>query len=238
MSGKSSDAISDAPSERQVVAYLKTHKDFFVTHEALLADITVPHASGSAVSLVERQVAVLRERNLELRERLHHLLEVARENDMLFEKMRGLILALLEADTITALAAALERELKLRFASEFVSFLLFDVSGATGAAQSVHLQDAQEKIPALLKGRRAIAGQLREEELVFLFGHEGALVRSCAVVPVHHSRPLGLLAIGSSSVEHFKTSMDTLFISFVGDVLARVLLPILDTPAARQSESA
>lgn len=232
MSGES---LGDALTESQVVAYLKAHKDFFVTHEALLADITVPHASGSAVSLVERQVGVLRERNLELRERLHRLLEVARENDMLFEKMRGLILGLLEADTVSELAAALERELKARFASEFVSFLLFDVSGSTGAAQSVHLQDAQEKIPALVKGRRAIAGQLRNEELTFLFGHEGGLVKSCAVVPVYHGRPLGLLAIGSTSPEHFKTSMDTLFISFVGDVLARVLQPILDAPAARQT---
>ncbi|MDI1301340.1 MAG: DUF484 family protein [bacterium] len=232
MSGESP---SDAFDESQVVAYLKAHKDFFVTHEALLADITVPHATGTAVSLVERQVGVLRERNLELRERLERLLGVARENDMLFEKMRGLILGLLESASIADLAVALERELKARFASEFVSFLLFDVSGATGAAQSVHLEDAQEKIPALVKGRSAIAGQLRTEELTFLFGHEGRLVKSCAVVPVHHGRPLGLLAIGSTSTEHFKTSMDTLFIGFVGDVLARVLLPILNAPAARQS---
>lgn len=236
MTDKSPDeALADTLGEEQIVAYLKAHKDFFVTHESLLADITVPHSTGSAVSLVERQVGVLRERNLDLRERLERLLVVARENDMLFEKMRGLILALLEAKNITDLAAALERELKARFASEFVSFLLFDVSGATGAAQSVHLQDAQEKIPALVKGRRAIAGQLRNEELTFLFGHEGLLVKSCAVVPVHHGRPLGLLAIGSSNSEHFKTSMDTLFIGFVGDVLARLLPSLLDVTSARQS---
>ncbi len=131
MSGESP---SDAFDESQVVAYLKAHKDFFVTHEALLADITVPHVTGTAVSLVERQVGVLRERNLELRERLERLLGVARENDMLFEKMRGLILGLIESASIADLAFALERELKARFASEFVSFLLFDVSGATGAA--------------------------------------------------------------------------------------------------------
>lgn len=229
------DASSEALSEAQVVAYLKAHKDFFVAHEAVLADITVPHASGSAVSLVERQVGVLRERNVELRERLQRLLEVARENDMLFEKMRGMILALLEADSISDLALALERELKARFSSEFVSFLLFDAGGNTGAAQNVSLQEAQEKIPALVKGRRAIAGQLRNDELTFLFGHEGRLVKSCAVVPVYQARPLGLLAIGSTSAEHFKTSMDTLFISFIGDVLARVLLPLLSTRATRQS---
>lgn len=226
---------SELPSAEQVAAYLKAHKDFFVDHESLLADITIPHETGKAVSLVERQVVVLRERNVELRERLTRLLDVARENDMLFEKMRGLILALLETTSVPALAAALERELQQRFGSEHVSFLLFDVSGATGAAQSITLVSAQEKVPALVRGRQAVAGQLRKEELQFLFGHEGEQVRSCAVVPVQHERPLGLLAIGSSNPEHFKSSMDTLFISFIGDVLARVLLPLLGGNAARQT---
>lgn len=222
------------PTEAQVAAYLKAHKDFFERHPDLLTELSVPHASGSAVSLVERQVSVLRERNLEMRERLNRLLEVARENDMLFEKMRGLILALLEARSVAEMAAALERELKARFNSEFVSFLLFDVDGATGAAHSVRLADAQDHVPSLVKGRQAIAGQLRREELTFLFGHEGEQVRSCAVVPLQHDRPLGLLAIGASNTEHFRTSMDTLFISFVGDVLARLLAPMLGADATRQ----
>ncbi len=226
---------SELPSAEQVVAYLKAHKNFFVDHEALLADISIPHETGKAVSLVERQVVVSRERNVELRERLTHLLDVARENDVLFEKMRSLTLALLETKTVAQLAVALERELRQRFGSEYVSFLLFDVSGATGAAQSIALTSAQEKIPALVRGRQVITGQLRKDELQFLFGHEGEQVRSCAVVPVQHERPLGLLAIGSSNADHFRSTMDTLFISFIGDVLARVLLPLLGGDAARQT---
>jgi len=226
---------SELPSAEQVAAYLKAHKNFFVDHEALLADISIPHETGKAVSLVERQVVVLRERNVELRERLTHLLDVARENDVLFEKMRSLTLALLETKTVAQLAVALERELRQRFGSEYVSFQLFDVSGATGAAQSIALTSAQEKIPALVRGRQVITGQLRKDELQFLFGHEGEQVRSCAVVPVQHERPLGLLAIGSSNADHFRSSMDTLFISFIGDVLARVLLPLLGGDAARQT---
>jgi len=226
---------SELPSAEQVVAYLKAHKNFFVDHEALLADISIPHETGKAVSLVERQVVVLRERNVELRERLTHLLDVARENDVLFEKMRSLTLALLETKNVAQLAVALERELRQRFGSEYVSFLLFDVSGATGAAQSIALTSAQEKIPALVRGRQVITGQLRKDELQFLFGHEGEQVRSCAVVPVQHERPLGLLAIGSSNADHFRSTMDTLFISFIGDVLARVLLPLLGGDAARQT---
>jgi hypothetical protein len=176
---------------------------------------------------------VLKERNLEMRERLQHLLDVARENDVLFEKMRGLVLSLLEAKSISDVVAFLERELKARFQSEFISFLLFDTKGATGAAYCVRLQDAQDHMPTLIKGRQAIAGQLRTEELAFLFGHEGTHVKSCAVVPLNLGRPLGLLAIGSSDIGHFRTSMDTMFISFVGEVLARIVEPMLETTLDR-----
>lgn len=227
--------MSGEPSEAQVATWLKTHQDFFERHPDLLTELSIPHVSGGAVSLVERQVNVLRERNLELRERLQRLLDVARENDVLFDKMRGLVLALLEAGSISDLARALEDELRARFGSEFIGFLLFDVAGPTGAAQSVALQEAQAQVPSLVRGRQAIAGHLRDEELSFLFGHEGRQVKSCAVVPIYHERPLGLLAIGSADAAHFRTSMDTLFISFVGDVLARVLSPLLDAHAARQS---
>lgn len=218
-----------------VASYLRQHPEFFVDHEGLLADIRIPHDSGNAVSLVERQVSVLRERNIELRERLHKLLDVARENDQLFEKTRGLILALLESRDLPALADTLQKELRHRFQSEHISLLLFEpVNGPAGSASVVTTADAQERIPALLRGQRAIAGQLRKDELTFLFGEAAAHVASCAVVPVLLDRPLGLLAIGSSSTEHFKSSMDTLFITHIGDVLARLLSPLLAADAARQ----
>lgn len=221
--------------EATVVAYLRQHPEFFVHHEELLTEITVPHESGAAISLIERQVAVLRERNIELRERLHKLLDVARENDQLFEKTRGLILALLDAKSLSQLSNALLVELRERFHSEQVSFLLFDPEQeALGAATGIRLKDAQERIPSLVKGRRAIAGQLRRDELAFLFGDVAADVASCAVVPVTLERPLGLLAIGSRNPEHFKSSMDTLFITHIGDVLARLLTPLLAATPARQ----
>jgi len=224
-------------TEAQVAAWLRSRKDFFERHPDLLVELAIPHATGGAVSLVERQVGVLRERNLELRERLQRLLDVARENDVLFEQIRGLVLALLEARSIPALATALEDELRARFSSEFVSLLLFDIDSDSvgGGVHSVALQEAQAHVPALVRGRQAVAGQLRREELAFLFGQEGAQVKSCAVVPLHHGRIVGLLAIGASDTEHFRSSMDTLFISFVGDVLARVLTPLLPARAAAQA---
>jgi uncharacterized protein YigA (DUF484 family) len=188
------------------------------------------------VSLVERQVAVLRERNVELRDRLHKLLDVARENDQLFEKTRGLVLSLLEAQSLPDLSGQLYSGLRERFQSEYISLLVFDTGlDALGGAVETTLDEAQEKIPGLIRGQRALAGQLRKDELQFLFADNATSVASCAVVPLHFGRTLGLLAIGSSRADHFKSSMDTLFISYIGDVLARLLAPFLKAGAARRT---
>ena len=62
-----------------------------------------PHARGSSISLVERQLAVLRERSLDMHQRLGRLVDVARDNDRLFELTRQLTLDLLDADSLATL---------------------------------------------------------------------------------------------------------------------------------------
>lgn len=210
----------DMLNSDQVADYLREHPDFFLAHGELLTELRVPHATNGAVSLVERQVAVLRERNIELRTRLHRLLDTARENDALFEKTRVLALTLIAAPDLAERVAVLHQQLRELFGSERVSLLLF-TDRAPGEARAVDLGDAQARIPALMKGRRAVAGVLRPDEVQYLFGDTE--VQSAAVIPLFLDRPLGLLAIGASDVQHFRSSMDTLFISFVGDVLARLL---------------
>ena len=80
-----------ALTKRQVAAYLKAHPDFFKGQDELLTQMSIPHVRGSAISLVERQLLVLRERNTEMSQRLNHLLDVARENDRLFEDRKSVV---------------------------------------------------------------------------------------------------------------------------------------------------
>ena len=65
-----------------VAEYLRQHPDFFIDYENLLSELALPHHTGEhAISLVERQVSVLRTRNRDVRNRLNRLLETARDND-------------------------------------------------------------------------------------------------------------------------------------------------------------
>ncbi|HBD12033.1 MAG TPA: DUF484 domain-containing protein, partial [Porticoccaceae bacterium] len=91
---------SDELSARQVSEFLLENPDFFSRHPDLVADLELPHESGKAVSLIERQISVLRERNMEMRQRLNSMLESAQANDKLFEKTKRLVLSLLDASTL------------------------------------------------------------------------------------------------------------------------------------------
>ena len=50
--------------EETIAAYLQHNPDFFERHHAVLARLRLPHArGGSTISLVERQIEVLREKH-------------------------------------------------------------------------------------------------------------------------------------------------------------------------------
>ena len=79
----------------------------------------------------------------------------------------------------------------------------------------------------LLDGGKTICGVLRPHELSFLFGEDGPSVGSAAVVSLDDQ--LGVLAIGSRDPQHYKSSLGTLFLGYIAEVLARVL-PRFGTP--------
>jgi len=190
-----------------VAAYLRQHPEFFVDHEELIPELRIPHQPGEAVSLVERQVKLLRERNIEMRHRLSQLMDVARDNDRLFDKTRRLVLDLLDANTLEEVVGAIEDSLRHEFQVPFVSLILFSDS-TLPVGRSVSSAEAHQAI----------------HELEFLFGaEEGAKVGSAAVVSLNHQGQHGLLAIGSPDPQHYKSSLGTLFLSYIAEVLARVL---------------
>ena len=102
---------SNKLSPDDVASYLKTNPDFFIEQEDLLADLSLPHESGNAISLLERQVTILRDRGIDARQKLNNLLENARNNDQLFDTTRNLVLALLRAKDITEIADVAQDQL-------------------------------------------------------------------------------------------------------------------------------
>ena len=233
MSADTNKSEETAPelSDEQVRDYLKEHGDFFQHHPDMLDHLHISHSSGSAVSLVEKQVSVLRERNMEMRKRLNSLTGNARDNDRLYEHTRKLVLALLEADSLAKLGSTFTQSLVDDFEVEHVSLILFgDPGRSTGQCRIESADTARIEIGALIKGRSAVCGALRKEELSYLFPSAGE-VGSAAVMPLCNSSDLGLIAVGNSDANYYTSSMGTLFLGHIAEVLV-ILLPRLQSEGA------
>jgi uncharacterized protein YigA (DUF484 family) len=219
----SSESLKPALEADAVAEFLHAHPDFFVERDELLTSLRLPHQRGDTVSLVERQMKLLRDRNIEMRHRLSQLMDVARDNDRLFDKTRRLILDLLDAGSLEEVVICVEDSLRQEFQVPFVSLILFsDI--ATPVGRWVTSNEAQQAIGGLLSGGKTVSGNLRDHELDFLFGEDQRKqVGSTAVVALTHQGLHGVLAIGSRDPQHYKNSVGTLFLSYIAEVLGRVL---------------
>ncbi len=221
----SDDKKNDALNEDQVVAFLRNNPTFFRNHDDLLLEMRLPHESGKAISLLERQVNVLRERNMDMRHRLNKLLDNARDNDKLFDKTRRLVLSILEVDTVDDIVDKVIESLQNDFQVDASSLILFGTSANFPHAncRRVDAGEARKHIGSVIKNNRAVCGILRTDELAFLFPKQHEQIGSAAIVPLAFHNPVGVLAIGSFDPHHYRSSMGTLFLTYIAEVLNRTL---------------
>ena len=211
----------------QVADYLRRHRDFFADRPSLLADMHLVDDTGDAISLIERQIVILRERNTGMRQRINKLLEHARNNGTLFEKSKRLILNLVDAGNPEEIVNALLQGFLNEFGIQHTSLLIYGKDRQILVENSVRIlpmHEAKEHLPMLADKHCTICGHLPADARNFIFGaRASSSVNSTALVCLNHNSPLGLLAVGHKDAKYFHPGMDTLFLRYIGDVLARLL---------------
>src|SRR5690606_15824062 len=91
------------------------------------------------------------------------------------------------------------------------------------AARVCPLHEARESLGRVLAGSKIVCGDFAAPELDFLFPGQADQIASAAVMPLMHGNCYGLLAIGSPDANHYRSSMGTLFLGYIGEVLNRLL---------------
>lgn len=204
-----------------VIDYLKREPEFFQRNARLLAELNLPHDSGSAVSLVERQVAILRERNMTMRRRMNELVDAAKANDDLFAKTRTLTLELLNVDSWPELNEVLATYVLTDFQADFVCCHL-----TLAPVYLDHLRSCDGELPSrhLTSSLHPQCLTLRAAETRELFPVQGEAIESSAVIaPLLLEQGEGCLVIGSRDSSRFSADMDTLFVRYIAEVLSRVV---------------
>ena len=221
-------------SEATIADYLQLNPDFFERHTALLTKLKLPHARGAAaVSLVERQVLMLRDKNDKVEARLRELIEVARANDVLAGKIHRLACAMIRSRGAAAFIDALETSLREDFGAS--EWLLLVSPGPESGFKSIsnrHLRVLDLGAPelkmfeTLFEGGRPRCGQIRDSQRDYLFGVGTIEIGSAALVPLHPRPAAGLLAIGSPDVERFHPAMSTDFLARIGELVSEAAVAI------------
>lgn len=218
-------------SEVAVHDYLQQNPDFFEQNGDLLGALRLPHITGGTVSLVERQVSVLRQKDLKLELKLKELLEVARSNDALAGKIHVLTLALLAAADLRSVLARIESALRTGFDADQSILVLFgdpatfgDINDLGRFFRPIERDDvALKAFDTLLQSNTARCGQVRDSQRDFLFGKDTDEIGSVALVPLGQKSEIGFLAIGSADADRFHPGMSIDFLTRLGDLVAGAL---------------
>lgn len=210
-----------------VSAYLHAHPNFFLDQEELLLSLRIPHAAGNAVSLIEKQLQILRTRYAHLEQHLAQLTDTARTNDHIFQQTSALVLALLDASSLADVLVLVESRLYSDFQVPFVGLLLFQETPLPVGC-SVTWAAACAALGADTLECAQMTGIFSAEQLAFLFGQAQAnSIGSAALVLLQTDRRYGLLALGNPDPLHYSKAHGSLFLDYLAAVLARVLARVL-----------
>ncbi len=203
-----------------VAKFLGKNPDFLISHPEILQAIELPHESGGAVSLIERQVEHLRKENRALSRQLNQLVQVATDNEALMSRLHELTLKLMSTEELGAFFDTLSAAMLDEFNADILNISLFDRSIEAGAKTPLYcirrddpeLKQFQDQLD---KGK-TVCGRLNRNKLDFLFGGRAQWVQSTAMVPLGDE---GLMAIGSSDPARFYPGMGTLFLDLLATVV-------------------
>lgn len=210
---------SENLTETSVEDYLKEHPGFFERRPQLLATMKVQHpTTGQTVSLIERQVALLREQNRGLEEKLMELVEIARENERLSRQLHTFSSELLKARNLPDIVAVTQDKVREIFQTDFVALcLLKEIADET---ERIHCDKLFKDI---FTGDTPVCGHIRPDQIRFLFQGNAVEVASAAVVPLRTTDPIGLLGLASRDAQRFSPGMGHLFLSHLGDQICSAL---------------
>jgi uncharacterized protein len=219
-------------NDASVAEYLQTYPDFFERNSPLLTKLRLPHLRdvGATVSLVERQVEVLRERNQSLERKLKELVDVARANDALADRIHRLSQRLIRAHTLPETVNAVETSLREDFDAMHSVLVLFNEEALAleGAGRFLRTGDPAgadiKTFESLLQSGKPRCGQVRDVQRDYLFGKDSVEIGSVALTPLGPKGELGLLAIGASDAERFHPAMSTEFLSRIGELVTYALM--------------
>ena len=225
---KSSSQTVDAGS---VLEFLKGNPDFFNTNSEILPKLRIPHETGGAISLIEKQLSVYRSKCCALETRLGELINVARENEELQKRLHDLIQEVISATTLDEVVSLTRDTLIKNFRADDVRVILIEDKDGEKHKEEPRRYVAYDE-PALSFFETNFSNSTTScsvpdaDQRRFLF-EENDKVGSIAIIPLQYKRDLGLIVLSSVDARRFDSTKGVLFLSEFGEMLSRRIATFL-----------
>lgn len=219
------DLTGDNP-DLVVVAYLSEHPEFFIEHPDLAQNLQVPHPCKPAISLLEYQNRLLRERCQRLHDKLLELVAIARDNDRLAERVQRLALNLLDArGGLDALLHGIKAILRDEFKADCIVLCLAGPpTTGLSAVEEFLRPDLVDLFDNAFRVGQPQCGRLSAEQAAALCNQGAGDIHSAALIPLGNGGNWrGLLVVGSSDASRFHPGVGTLFLERIGELVSQAL---------------
>jgi uncharacterized protein YigA (DUF484 family) len=223
-------AQSEQTDEARVIQYLQQNPAVLMAYPEVFSSLEIPHKTDGAISLVERQIKLLREKNYSLKSKIEELVGIARDNEELNRRFHRLALELMNADQLHDILALVQDQVQTFFYTDFVCFRFLPGVNDAGNIIDGLVLDADsgivDSVNPWIKARQPVCGRQDEKINRELFGAD-MHIGSSALIPLYHTQDLGLLCLGSVSADRFGLSMGTIFLQQLGELVSNRLKILL-----------
>nr|VFJ89867.1 MAG: hypothetical protein BECKLFY1418B_GA0070995_101721 [Candidatus Kentron sp. LFY]VFK15958.1 MAG: hypothetical protein BECKLFY1418C_GA0070996_101926 [Candidatus Kentron sp. LFY] len=218
-----------------VLDYLQENPDFFVENPDILELLDIPHPCGdNTVSLIERQVLVLREQARQQREQFNELMDNARKNEILSQQLHKLTLQLIDYTSLDEIFSALRDRLMADFTAGAVEVRIFLAPRCTLDQELKEFSDWNGVIPEVIEplldtNGEPVCVQSRVAQMTCLFGEQATTFGSGMLMPLkgEDERIFGVLGIGSHDPKRFQHTLGTIFMSQLGEIVGHIISPYI-----------
>ena len=215
-------------NSEEVAKYLQDNPQFFEEHADLISRVVIPHPhSGRTISITERQMLSLRDKNKQLEGKMNELLQFGEENDTISEKMHRLGVAMIAAATFQSVLHTLNFHLRDDFAVPHVALRLWDRPETV--EELPEFADVSEELQVFAETlTQPYCGSTSGFETSSWFGDASKHIRSQALIAMRNGGgTIGMIALGSEEAQRFYAGMGTLYLERLGEMASAALARVL-----------
>lgn len=212
----------------EVAQYLQDHPQFFEEHAELMSHMVIPHPHGGrTISITERQMLSLRDKNKQLEAKMNELLQFGEENDSIGEKMHRLGVAMIAAASFQSVLHTLNFHLRDDFSIPHVALRLWDRPAS--ADELPEFTEVSAELQAFAETlSQPYCGSTSGFETSSWFGDASRQVRSQALIAMRNGGgTIGMIALGSEDAQRFYAGMGTLYLERLGEMASAALARVL-----------